>query len=95
MSVHSFLDAGLPCEPREEMSQIALVDRVTSEGAEEGCRSGRSESGSDVQPPLYEGGCAWIETDDASFVAFAVLNYHGSLFDLEVFGLEGEGFADP
>lgn len=94
MCVDSFVDAGFRGEPWQQVPHVALVDGGASERAEDGRRSRGFEPGSDVHPALDESGCSWIQADDSSFVAFAVLDHDGSLFDLEVFGLEGESLTD-
>jgi hypothetical protein len=95
VGVHPALDAGLPRQAFEQMSNVALVDGPTCKRAEHRSGCSEAESGASFKPCLQQRQRSNVDSEDASFISFPVLDDERLRIESNVLDAEGQGLAKP
>ena len=94
VGVDAFVDPGSCGEAGEGGPDLLGVEGGAGEGAEQRPAPSDAEVGSSVEPAADGGGGARVDADGAGLVALTPEDPDGAPVEVDVFGVEGEGFPD-
>lgn len=92
--MYPFVDACFLGKPWEKVPDVALIDRLATQCAEQGNIPGEPSFRAKAKPLLNDGDRPSVDTHYSSLVAFAVLDNESSRLKIQVFSANREDFAD-
>lgn len=93
--VNALLDASPSCQARQQVADVALVNAVTPERAENRRSTVDASLPAHVEPACEQRGAPGVESDDAVLITLPPLHRHRPVIEVDVLRAEREHLADP
>jgi hypothetical protein len=92
--VDTLLDASTTCKSGKQVADIARVNLLAAQRAEDGAGATNGKLLSGLHPPLKESGSSGVKTDNPALVSFSMLDGNRARIDINILRAQCEHFTD-